>query len=176
MLFTTESCDFNRGRFKVGPPTTAYLITDNLTKMLILSPIFGILSALSGYWLAIYFDVTIAGTMATMVGIIFALIFIFIPDKGLIANIRRRKEQKYEFALISLLMHLINHENSPIEREEAGVDTIKDHLSWDKGFTQEIIDKTLDKNYVYIKDEILKITEKGRKFALSNYSHIIMED
>ncbi len=41
--------------FMVGPPTTAYLITDNLTKMLILSPpIFGILSALSGYWLAIY--------------------------------------------------------------------------------------------------------------------------
>ncbi|NMB06892.1 MAG: metal ABC transporter permease [Tissierellia bacterium] len=162
--------------FMVGPPATAYLITDNLTKMLILSPLFGIISALSGYWIAMYFDVTIAGAMATMVGIIFALIFIFLPDRGLIANIRRRKEQKYEFALISLLMHLINHENSPIEREEAGINTIKNHLSWDKEFTQEIIDKTLDKNYVYIKDEILKITDKGREFALSNYSYIVEQD
>lgn len=162
--------------FMVGPPTTAYLITDNLTKMLILSPIFGILSALSGYWLAIYFDVTIAGTMATMVGIIFILVFVFIPEKGLIANIRRRKEQKYDFALISLLMHLINHENSPIEREEAGVNTIKNHLSWDREFTQEIIDRTLDKEYVYIEDNILKVTEEGRAFAISNYSHIVMED
>lgn len=162
--------------FMVGPPTIAYLITNDLVKMLILSALFGILSAISGYWVAIIFDVTISGAMATMVGVIFGLVFVFLPDKGLIANIRRRKEQKYEFALISLLMHLINHENTPIEREEAGVDTIKNHLSWEEEFTQDIIDKTLDKNYIYIKDEILKITDKGRQFALSNYSHIVEQD
>ncbi len=63
--------------FMVGPPATAYLITNDLRKMLILSPIFGILASISGYWIAVSLDVTIAGTMATMVGIIFTLVFVF---------------------------------------------------------------------------------------------------
>lgn len=159
--------------FMVGPPTIAYLVTDNLTKMIWLSALFGIISAISGYWVATWFDVTIAGTMATMVGILFAIVFIFIPERGLIATMRRKKEQKYEFALISLLMHIINHQGTPREIEELGIDTIKNHLYWEEKFTEEIIDRVLDKNYAYIEDNILKISEEGKKFALSNYYHIV---
>lgn len=159
--------------FMVGPPATAYLITDDLKKMIGLSALFGMLSAISGYWLAILLDVTISGSMATMVGIIFALVFIFTPNRGLISTIRRRDNQKYEFAVISLLMHLVNHEGSKIEKEESGLYTIKDHLHWEEGFTKEIIEHSLKKDFIYIDDNILKVTEKGRNFALSNYFSIV---
>ncbi len=62
--------------FLIVPPATAYLITDNLKKMLILSALFGLLSAISGYYLAYLINGSIAGAMATMTGAIFTLVFI----------------------------------------------------------------------------------------------------
>lgn len=160
--------------FMVGPPAAAYLVTDNLKKMILISAIIGIISAISGFWVAIYLDVTIAGSMAVMVGIIFLVVFIFAPDRGLISIFVRNISQKYEFASICFLMHIINHEGSDIEKEESGLHCVKDHLLWEEDFTKEVIKHTLRKQYIYIsKDEVLKITEKGRKFALSNYSNIL---
>jgi len=58
----------------VAPPISAYLLTDHLPRMLGLSVIFGALSALSGFWLATLLDASIAGSMASMAGLIFALV------------------------------------------------------------------------------------------------------
>lgn len=55
----------------IAPPATAYLLTDRLPRMIVLSVAIGIAAALSGYWLARLFDVSIAGTMATMTGVAF---------------------------------------------------------------------------------------------------------
>ena len=60
----------------IVPPATAYLITTNLKKMLVLASIFGILSAFGGYYLAAAINGSIAGAMATVAGILFA------PDSG----------------------------------------------------------------------------------------------
>lgn len=72
----------------VAPPATAYLLTDRLPRMIMLSVAIGIASALSGYWLARWFDVSIAGTMATMTGIAFLLAFLFAPRRGIVAQRR----------------------------------------------------------------------------------------
>lgn len=61
--------------FIVTPAATAYLITENLRKMLILSSALGILASILGYMLAILVNGSIAGAMATMSGIIFATVF-----------------------------------------------------------------------------------------------------
>ena len=50
-------------------PATAYLMTNRLSSMLILSLVFGVVSAILGYLLAIYFDVSIGGSMAAMCGV-----------------------------------------------------------------------------------------------------------
>jgi manganese/zinc/iron transport system permease protein len=62
--------------FLIVPPATAYLIVDDLKKMLLLSAFFGLLSAISGYYLAYLIDGSIAGAMATMTGVFFAIVFI----------------------------------------------------------------------------------------------------
>ena len=61
----------------VAPPATAYLLTGNFKKMLILSAIFGIIISVSGYYLAVYLDGSIAGAMATMSGVLFGIAFTF---------------------------------------------------------------------------------------------------
>ncbi|RRR78183.1 MAG: metal ABC transporter permease [Candidatus Viridilinea halotolerans] len=74
----------------IGPPAAAYLLTDRLSLMLLLSVVIGIISAIAGYWLARLLNTTVAGAMATMVGIVFTLVFVGAPRYGVIARMRRR--------------------------------------------------------------------------------------
>lgn len=67
--------------FMIGPPLTAYLLTDDLKKMLLLSAGFGALSGILGYHAALLPDVSIAGSMAVTTGLIFAVVFIFAPKR-----------------------------------------------------------------------------------------------
>lgn len=61
----------------VTPASTAYLLTNNFKKMLYLSAFFGIILSISGYYLAVWLNGSIAGAMATSGGVIFALAFIY---------------------------------------------------------------------------------------------------
>ena len=76
--------------FMIGPPLTAYLLTDDLKKMLLLSAGFGALSGILGYHAALLPDVSIAGSMAVTTGMIFAVVFIFAPKRGLIGVFIRK--------------------------------------------------------------------------------------
>ena len=70
--------------FMVGPPLAAYLLTDELRHMLGISAALGAASAVLGYPLAMWLDASIAGSMALTTGLIFALVFVFSPRRGLI--------------------------------------------------------------------------------------------
>jgi manganese/zinc/iron transport system permease protein len=156
--------------FMVGPPATAYLLTDDLKKMIFLSIGIGVLSSILGYWIAAFFDVAIAGCMALMVGITFLVVFIVAPNRGLLSIMKIRKKQKYEYATISFLMHIINHENTHIEEKESSIYTIQDHLGWDKTFLDEIINIAKESKYIAInEDGIIKPTLSGKEHALFNY-------
>ena len=52
----------------VGPPAAAHLLTDRLPRMMGLAVLLGAVSAIGGYWLARWLDVSIAGAMAATVG------------------------------------------------------------------------------------------------------------
>lgn len=67
--------------FLVVPPATAYLLTTNFKKMLFLSCLIGIITAILGYYTAFYLNASIAGSMTSVAGIIFALVFGFIKIK-----------------------------------------------------------------------------------------------
>lgn len=61
--------------FMITAPATAQLITKRLTHMLIISVLLGMIGAVSGYILAHLCNVSIAGSIATMNGIWFLIIF-----------------------------------------------------------------------------------------------------
>ncbi len=67
--------------FMIAPAATAYLITDRLSRMIILALIIAGISAVSGYWLAFLLDASIAGAMSTMTGVLFVLALLFAPNR-----------------------------------------------------------------------------------------------
>ncbi len=57
----------------VGPAASAYLLSKRLPALLALTIVFGVLSSVSGYYLAKYLEGSIAGAIATMTGFWFTL-------------------------------------------------------------------------------------------------------
>jgi len=149
----------------VAPPISAYLLTDHLPRMLGLSVIFGALSALSGFWLATLLDASIAGSMASMAGLIFALVFLFAPDHGLVAAARRRERQRWIFAQSMLVIHLFNHEGLPEADQENRVEHLHDHLRWHPGFADRVVRKAEERNWVIRLNGRLALTQPGREHA-----------
>ena len=68
----------------IAPAATAYLITDNFKKMLLIACAIGVFSSITGYYLAVWVDGSIAGAIATMTGVFFALAFVFSPTHGIL--------------------------------------------------------------------------------------------
>ena len=73
----------------ITPAASAYLWTDKLSVMLVLSGLFGISSAVVGYYIAAAIDTSISGSMAFATGIFFLISFIFSPNHGLISKFVR---------------------------------------------------------------------------------------
>ena len=55
----------------IVPPSAAYLLTEKLKTMCLLSIALGSLAVISGYFLAVYIDSSIAGAIATVSGLVF---------------------------------------------------------------------------------------------------------
>lgn len=68
----------------IVPPATAYLLTDNFKRMLIIASSVGVVASASGYYLAVWMDGSIAAAIATMCGLLFALAFVFSPTHGIL--------------------------------------------------------------------------------------------
>jgi manganese/zinc/iron transport system permease protein len=149
--------------FMIGSPVTAYLLTDDLKIMLPLSAGLGALSGVLGYQCASVLDVSIAGSMAVMTGIIFTLVFIFAPKKGIVSELLRKKRLGREFAGYILLSHISNHENSPEEAKLNSPDKLLEHLHWDKRRLMTVAKPLLANGLLAATDGILALTDKGRE-------------
>lgn len=77
----------------IAPAAAAYLLTDRLSRMLMIAMGIGILSAIGGYELARVLDASIAGGMATISGALFALAFLFSPSHGVIPRYFARRHR-----------------------------------------------------------------------------------
>lgn len=158
--------------FMIGPPVTAYLLTDNLKNMLILSGGIGALNGILGYQMASLLDVSIAGSMAVLTGAVFIIVFIFAPDRGMLSVVLRKRRQKIEFGKNTLLFHLYNHEGSNKQIEESQVGTIQHHFDWSNSFTKSIIEYLEKDRSIYIEDDVIKLTDTGRKMSIRNYEKL----
>jgi manganese/zinc/iron transport system permease protein len=149
----------------IAPPAAAYLLTDRLSRMLGLSVLIGIVSAIAGFWFAILIDANIAGSMASAAGVIFVLVYLFAPERGLIAVYSRKAHQKRDFAGRMLVIHLLNHEGTPEERRESEVSHLEESLGWKEDFARSAVVYSTKNGLVANKDGRLSLTEKGREFA-----------
>jgi manganese/zinc/iron transport system permease protein len=161
--------------FMVGPPVTAYLLTDDLKHMLILSGLIGAINGVLGYQAAALLDVSIAGSIAVTTGLVFLLVFILAPARGLVSSLYKRRQQKIQFAEMALLFHLYNHEGSEIEAREAGVQTIQTHMRWAETFTNNILARLIKDGSIQIENQIIKLTDYGRQVSIQKYEELFAQ-
>lgn len=147
--------------FMIGPPASAWLLTTRLHRMLLLSAGFGALSGIVGYQAAALLDVSIAGSMAVTTGLLFLLSFLCAPQRGLIAVSIRRKRQRHEFAMTTLLLHICNHQDTPQALQENGLDTIAAHLHWEDARLKRAVAGLLREGYIVIQEKCLRATPSG---------------
>lgn len=159
--------------FMIGPPVTAYLLTDNLTKMLFLSAIFGFINAIGGYYIAMLYDVSIAGSMALFTGVSFLVIFCFAPKRGFFTVIQLRRRQKVDFAKKSMLFHILQHEGTENEAIENGVNSLYKHLNLNKKFLMRMISQLIAEKKIQVVQGVYKLTEPGKRYTVESYEAII---
>ena len=151
--------------FMIGPPVAAYLLTDDLKAMLLLSALFGALSGVLGYQVAALLDVSIAGCMAVATGLLFALAFTFAPKRGLIGVLIRKSRHRREFAQATMLFHVCNHQGNFDVRQENGINTIIDHLHWDQKKLERTIYSLVRGNKINIEHDLIVATPAGMQMA-----------
>ena len=153
----------------IAPAATAYLLTSDLKKMLLLSVFIGVFSAIAGYWMANLLDASISGSMTTMLGIVFLGVYLFAPRKGLIAVLYRQKQQRTEVSLLTFLLHLNNHS----EAEERHINHLQEHINWQRVRSRTVLNLALKNNMIEIQDDLVSLTDKGKEFTDLAIEYII---
>lgn len=151
--------------FIIVPPAAAYLLTDKLWRMMAYGSVISVASSISGYYLAVLWDVSIAGMMAVMTGIFLILAFLFSPRYGLIAQELIRRNQRFDNEERALVVHLYNHESSSARAVENVTSALREHLRWNEVKTREVLMRSLDERLIERDGERLMLTPKGRIVA-----------
>ncbi|MBA2443444.1 MAG: metal ABC transporter permease [Rubrobacter sp.] len=113
--------------FLIVPSATAYLLTDKLSYMMGLAVLFGVVSAVSGYYVSAAMNLSIAGMMAVMTGALFTLALLLSPSRGLVANLLRRRRNRRTFSRDLVLARLERLGGETTEEE------LSLHLDWEGG-------------------------------------------
>ncbi|CAN5664721.1 metal ABC transporter permease [soil metagenome] len=150
----------------IAPPATAYLLSDSLPRVLVLSAVIAAAAALLGFWSAWLVDASIAGSMATAAGLLFLLAFLLGPDRGLIAVARRRRRQRWECARLMLAIHLMHHEDAPDAESESQEAHLGEHLRWEPAFAKRVVRESQEEDLlIRSSDGRLVLTARGRDAA-----------
>ncbi|NNF86549.1 MAG: metal ABC transporter permease, partial [Winogradskyella sp.] len=153
----------------IAPAAAAYLLTTDLKKMILISVGFGIFSAIFGYWVAHWLDASIAGSITTVLGLVFLSVYLFAPSKGIIAVMYREKQQRIEVSLLTFLLHLKNHS----EITERHVNHLNEHINWQKVRSKSVLDLAKKNNMISIENDIISLTQKGDEFTSKAIDYII---
>ncbi len=174
--------------FFVIPAATAYLLTDRLSIMLLISPIFGILGVVTGYELSrgsflglsvdsflVWLDgivglrgftvwnVSPSASMVIMTFVFFLIAWVISPKYGLISTIMRRYRNRQTFANQLLMGHLHNHMFTDRFETECAVDTLHEHMNWTITKTQATLTRTRLRGWVKVENGFAELTKSGLK-------------
>jgi manganese/zinc/iron transport system permease protein len=147
----------------IAPPAAAYLLTDRLSRMLLLSVAIAVASAISGYWVSRWLNVNISGAMASMTGVFFVLALVLAPERGLVARALQRVRRRRRFAVDMLLVHLIRHQNTDYEAVENTVSHLTTELNWTRPFAEAAVERAAQQGWIRRQADRLHLTDQGQQ-------------
>ncbi len=173
--------------FFIIPPAAAYLLTDKLSIMLLISPLIGAGGAFFGYdlargnFLGIFqmsdgiklinrvfglelveaWDSSISASMVLMIFFFFVVAWIFSPKYGLISTIVRRANQRRYFDDQVVLAHIHNHQFTDVQTDELTIDTLHEHFHWTPQKMGRVLTRLRALNLIQVIDGIIQLTTRG---------------
>ncbi|PCH69524.1 MAG: hypothetical protein COC01_01335 [Bacteroidetes bacterium] len=145
----------------IVPASTAYLLTDKLKIMIIISAIVGFFSATSGLLVAIVLEIAPGPTMTIMGVFAFGLALLFSPKKGYIINYLREKKRKQAIDVEDVLKAILQIS----ERNQLSLTLIKEKLGFSESKIERYLRKLRNKELVEYNNNTISLTEKGNKEA-----------
>ncbi|MEJ7837238.1 MAG: metal ABC transporter permease, partial [Thermomicrobiales bacterium] len=149
----------------IVPAATAYLLTERLPVMIGGSVLFGALSAIFGYYCALWTDASVSGFIATWTGIFFGLALLFSPSQGIVAQWFQRRNHRQRFAIDMLVVHLLNHSGTREQRAESTIGHIGAALRWSPDQAHRTIDRAQNRGFVLKEHDVLALTQTGQSHA-----------
>jgi manganese/zinc/iron transport system permease protein len=149
----------------IAPPATAYLVVDRFAPMLWVGAAVAAAGATLGFGAAYALDVSIAGSMASACGALFAAALLLAPRRGLVAQARRRSSQRLELGIRMLLVHLLHHQETEAEAEECRIPSLHRHLQWSESRTRQVVREAESRELVRRVNDLLHATADGRRLA-----------
>ncbi len=139
----------------VVPAATAQLLTRNLPVLLALSMALGASSAVIGYYLARAIDGSVAGAMATTLGLMFLAAYLLSPSQGLVAMLARRKRQRQNFLRELLIAH--------VAAKPGGVDitSLDRDFGWARATTARAIRDARSQQRLHLNDDGVLTAPQG---------------
>ena len=173
--------------FFIIPPAAAYLLTDRLAIMLLLSPLIGAAGAYFGYDLArgkVFgilnvsdviaainnlfgldllekWDSSISASMVLMIFVIFLLTWVLSPRYGLISTLLRRANQSRRFDDQVVLGHIHNHQFTDRHSTELRVKTLHIHFRWSVRKMGRVLARLRALGSVAVVGGCAELTERG---------------
>lgn len=142
----------------IGPAISALMLTKNLHWTIINSVIIAAIDTTIGYYLALLFDVSVSGMIATITLLVFLLIVSFAPRKGVLIRLVKRKKLKDSYAMALLLLHLFEHQASQT------VGDLTHAFHWPKSYCLKIIRRAKKEGYITNAHHAYAITERGQHY------------
>lgn len=148
----------------ITPPATAFLLTDKLKNLLVLSCIFGITSSVTGLYLSYHLNFASGASIVLVAVFFFAMAFLFSPKEGIVNKYFRRKSNA-ELNLTEDIIKLLYHS------EKNNIDgNIIDNFSKTLGISKKKIDTAFNSilklGLIDSENDIYRLSGKGNKLAL----------
>ncbi len=174
MLMTLLSMSIVAGLQSVGviliiamlitPPATAYLLSDNLKKILIISSVLGMISSVIGLYLSYHFNFASGASIVLVAVVIFLLTFLFSPKEGVVTKLIRRMESSKQVLAddVIKLVYRIREGSSKTEI----FDKISNSLGVSASKIKPAIKILITNGFISESNGSFNITQEGSKYAL----------
>ena len=138
----------------IAPAAAANLLTKRLSVMFLFSSMIAIVAASLGIWLGLNLEISPAGPISSIAGLLFLLVVLFAPGNGIISKWQNRRSQT-RILMQSLVLQLVGSERG-ISRSQ-----IVDRIACPSGSVVQALKKCEATGLIACEGKTLRLTDRG---------------